>query len=66
MNGDSSTLFSSFAQANRDGATQMISLSNSSDAFTLGIEDQYMSKSSDNDYNDVLVKVSGVMVPIFG
>ena len=44
----------------------MISLSNSSDAFTLGIEDQYMSKNSDNDHNDVLVKISGVMVPIFG
>jgi hypothetical protein len=65
VNGDSSTLFSSFAQANRDGATQMISLSNSSYASTLGIEDKYMSKNSDHDYNDILVKVSGVMVPIF-
>lgn len=66
VNGDSSNLYSSFAQANPQGATQMISLGSGSNVYALGIEDQLVSRNSDRDYNDIVIKISGVMVPLFG
>ena len=66
VNGDSSNLYSSFAQANPQGATQMISLGSSSNVYALGIEDQLVSGNSDRDYNDIVIKISGVSVPLFG
>lgn len=51
-------IFSSFAAANESGATQMVSLSNSSNSLVLGFEDRSVAKGpSDNDFNDIIVKV---------
>jgi hypothetical protein len=58
QNGDRSVIFSSFAAANESGATQMVSLSNSSNSLVLGFEDRSVAKGpSDNDFNDIIVKV---------
>ena len=58
QNGDRSVIFSSFAAANESGATQMVSLSNSSNSLVLGIEDISVAKGlSDNDFNDIIVKI---------
>ena len=66
QNGDRSVIFSSFAAANEGGATQMVSLSDSSNSRVLGIEDLSVAKGlGDNDFNDIIVKFQGVSLGLF-
>ena len=66
QNGDETKIFSSFAAANEGGATQMVSLSNSSNSLVLGIEDMSVAKGlGDNDFNDIIVKIQGVSLGLF-
>jgi hypothetical protein len=66
QNGDRSVIFSSFAAANEGGATQMVSLSNSSNSRVLGIEDLSVAKGlGDNDFNDIIVNIQGVSLGLF-
>ena len=66
QNGDETKIFSSFAAANEGGATQMVSLSNSSNSQVLGIEDLSVAKGlGDNDFNDIIVNIQGVSLGLF-
>lgn len=68
QNGSSEVMFSSFAAANPGGLAQMVSLGSGAAGLgmVLGIEDIAVGLAqSDRDFNDVLLKVTGVMVPIF-
>jgi hypothetical protein len=66
QNGDETKIFSSFAAANEGGATQMVSLSDSSNSRVLGIEDLSVEKGlGDNDFNDIIVKIQGVSLGLF-
>ena len=66
QNGDTRTIFSSFAAANPGGATQMVSLGNSPNSPVLGIEDISVSGGfSDSDYNDVIVRLKNVSLALF-
>jgi hypothetical protein len=66
QNGDETKIFSSFAAANEGGATQMVSLSNSSNSRVLGIEDMSVARGlGDNDFNDIMVNIQGVSVGLF-
>ena len=65
VDGDRNRIFSSFAAANPGSAARMISLGNSANGLVLGFEDQSAALGpSDIDYNDVIVKISNVMVPL--
>ena len=66
QNGDPAVMFSSFAAANPFGATQMVSLSNSSNNLVFGIEDlSAVGGYSDSDFNDLIVRVQNVSVALF-
>ena len=66
QNGDPAVIFSSFAAANPFGATQMVSLSNSSNNLVFGIEDLSVAGGySDSDFNDLIVRVQNVAVQLF-
>jgi len=66
QNGDPAVMFSSFAAANPYGATQMVSLSNSSNNLVFGIEDlSAVGGYSDSDFNDLIVRVQNVSVALF-
>jgi hypothetical protein len=68
QNGSSEVMFSSFAAANPGGLAQMVSLGSGAAGLgmVLGIEDIAVGLAqSDRDFNDVMLKVTGVRVPIF-
>ena len=66
QNGDPAVIFSSFAAANPFGATQMVSLSNSSNNLVFGIEDLSVAGGySDSDFNDLIVRIQNVAVQLF-
>ena len=68
QNGSSEVMFASFAAANPGGLAQMVSLGSGAAGLgmVLGIEDIAVGLAqSDRDFNDVLLKVTGVRVPIF-
>ncbi len=68
VEGDRNRIYSSFAAANPDGAAQMISLGNGANGLVLGFEDQSIASGSgftDSDYNDVIVTIRNVTVPLF-
>lgn len=66
QNGRSDRIFSSFAAANPSGSPQMVSLGNDSTGMVLGIEDIDVNGGlSDRDYNDIILKISGLQVPMF-
>ena len=67
-NGNTDVMFSSFAAANPGGLAQMVNLGSgeAGRGMVLGIEDIPAGlPQSDRDFNDVLLKVTGVVVPIF-
>ncbi|MFO0075290.1 MAG: DUF4114 domain-containing protein [Cyanobacteriota bacterium] len=67
QNGSSEVMFSSFAAANPGGLAQMVSLGSGAAGLgmVLGIEDIAVGLAqSDRDFNDVLLKVTGMVVPI--
>ncbi|MCP9789043.1 FG-GAP repeat protein [Cyanobium sp. Maggiore-St4-Cus] len=68
VDGDRQRIFSSFAGANPDGAAQMISLGSASNGLVVGFEDQSIALGSgptDHDFNDVIVTIRNVTVPLF-
>jgi len=66
VDGDRSRLYSSFSAANPGGSVQMINLGTSSTGLVLGFEDQWsQSAGSDLDYNDLIVRITNVSVPLF-
>jgi hypothetical protein len=66
VEGDRNRIFSSFAAANPGQAAQMISLGNSANGLVLGFEDQSVASGiSDIDYNDAIVTIRNVTVPLF-
>jgi alkaline phosphatase D len=63
VNGDRSDLMSSYAAANLDGATQMLSLDSEGRGMVIGIEDQRLSRGPfDGDFNDLIVRVDSAVV----
>ena len=64
VNGNRSRIYSSFAAANPGGAPQVISLGSSSTSLVLGFED-LPATSGDMDYNDLVVNITNVSVPLF-
>ena len=66
VEGDRKRIVSSFAAANPGGKAQMINLGSSSNGLVLGLEDQMVAEgSSDIDYNDAILTISHVTVPLF-
>ena len=66
QNGRADRMFSSFAAANPSGSPQMVSLGDDSTGMVLGIEDTDVSGGlSDRDYNDIILKISGLQAPMF-
>ncbi len=66
-NGNTQSMVSSFAAANPGGLAQMLSLGSGEVGLgmVMGIEDIAVGLAqSDRDFNDLLVKVTGVSVPI--
>jgi hypothetical protein len=60
------TIFSSYAAANPMGQTQMMRLNSDTNKLTLGIEDLAIASGiSDTDFNDLIVNISGVSIPLF-
>jgi len=60
------TIFSSYAAANPMGQTQMVRLNSDSDKLTLGIEDLAIASGiSDTDFNDLILNLTGVSIPLF-
>ena len=60
------TIFSSYATANPMGQTQMVRLSSDTNKLTFAIEDLAIaSGTSDRDFNDLVLNVSGVSIPLF-
>jgi len=65
QNGSRTTIFSSFAAANPMGQTQMVRLASDTNKLTLGLEDLAVaSGTSDRDFNDLIINVTGVAVPL--
>jgi len=64
VNGDRSHIYSSFAAANPGGAAQVINLGSSSTGLVLGFED-LPATNGDMDYNDLIVNITNVSVPLF-
>ena len=64
VNGDRSRLYSSFSAANPGGAVQVVNLGNSSTGLVLGFED-LSATNGDADYNDLVVNITRVSVPLF-
>jgi hypothetical protein len=65
VKGERNRIFSSFAAANPGQKAQIISLASSADIVVLGFEDQRVAGNSDVDYNDAIVSISNVKVPLF-
>ncbi|MEB3319750.1 MAG: DUF4114 domain-containing protein, partial [Cyanobium sp.] len=65
VKGERNRIFSSFAEANPGQKAQIISLASSADTVVLGFEDQRAAGKSDVDYNDAIVSISNVTVPLF-
>ncbi len=64
-NGDPATIFSSFSNANPGAETQMIHLANEANTMVIGIEDiAIASPFSDIDFNDVVLRVTNISLPI--
>jgi hypothetical protein len=66
-NGNTEVMFSSFAAANPGGLAQMVNLGSgeAGQGMGMGIEDIWVGlPQSDRDFNDLLVKVTGMVVPI--
>jgi hypothetical protein len=65
QNGNRSTIFSSFSDANPGAETQMVRLGSDTSRFVLGIEDiAVASGRSDWDFNDIIVILSGISLGI--
>ncbi|MEB3353579.1 MAG: DUF4114 domain-containing protein [Cyanobacteriota bacterium] len=66
QNGNRSTIFSSFSDANPGGETQMVRLGSEANRFTLGLEDIAVTSGlSDRDFNDNIVRIGGVSLGLF-
>jgi hypothetical protein len=65
QNGNRSTIFSSFSDANPGAETQMVRLGSDTSRFVLGIEDiAVASGRGDRDFNDNIVILSGISLGI--
>ena len=65
QNGNRSTIFSSFSDANPGAETQMVRLGSDTNRFVLGIEDLAVASGrSDMDFNDDIVSLSGISLGI--
>ncbi|MCP9787932.1 FG-GAP repeat protein [Cyanobium sp. Maggiore-St4-Cus] len=66
QDGNRETIFSSFSAANPGGETQMVRLGSEANRFTLGLEDIAVTSGlSDRDFNDNIVRISGVSLGLF-